>query len=222
MVNLSPFIPESLSQAAFDGLAAQLPNLRLRHHQIGSYQQFANWSARIGTALSTKEAEVLRFDYQRIEAICTRLVWLMGAIYSDNSHDDPWYGLHTHDWQRIAVYAQRCGFRPEIGALDLVYAPELLSPVIDANQQQTGWRFTPTCWEVVFLHLQPRDGLVYPEVLPLSVLISMGRPVTKLVDDRILAPEISRPACPAEAGLSITERPTAVTQKTALIHLASP
>jgi len=146
----------------------------------------------------------------------------MGAIYSDNSHDDPWYGLHTHDWQRVVVYAQRCGFRPEVGVIDLIQAPELLSPVIDTNQQQIGWRFTPTCWEVVFLNLQLRDRLVYPEVLPLSVLISTGRPVTKLMDDRILASESSCPASPTEAALGITERLTPVAPKTALIHSASP
>jgi len=214
MVNFTPFIPDILSKAPFDFLAAQLPNLRFRRHQIGSYQQFATWSLRVGAALLSKEAEVLRFDYQRVEAICARLVWLMGATYSDNSHDDPWYGLHTHDWQRVMAYAQRCGFRPEVGAIDLVYAPELLSPVIDANQQQTGWRFTPTCWEVVFLHLQPGDGLVSSEVLPLSVLISTGRPVTKLMEDRFPAPAMPRPATLAEAALGVNERLASVDLKT--------
>lgn len=217
----SPLIPDALSKAPFDFLADQLPNLRLRHHQMGSYQQFATWSPRAGVALASKEAEVLRFDYQRVEAICARLVWLVGAIYSDNNHDDPWYGLHTHDWQRVLTYACRCGFCPEIGAIDLVYAPELLSPAIDAHQQQVGWRYTPTCWEVAFLHLQTREGLVYPEVLPLSVLISIGRPVTKLADDKILALAAPQAAPPTPVTPEIGENLTAVALETALACLSS-
>jgi hypothetical protein len=127
-LNLNAFIPAELAEAPRHPLR-KLPNLKLKSISITEYHKFEVWSPQLDSTLLAEEAELLRSDHQRVEAICVRLVGLIGAICSNASDESYWDGVHTHNWQMLLNYASKHSFNPTAGVID-VACSEIICPVM--------------------------------------------------------------------------------------------
>lgn len=186
MLKMKTFIPAKLAEAPPHPLKKS-PNLKLRSISVAQYYTFEVWSPQLDSTLLAEEAELLRSDRQRVEAICAKLTGLIGAICSNVAAQSCWHGVHTHNWQIILNYASKYSFTPDAGVIDVSYFPEIICPVIGKDKHQAGWLFVPANWQVVFLNLKSCESGFRVEPLPLRVLISSGKLVKQpIVDIRML------------------------------------
>ncbi len=144
------------------------------------------WSPQLDSTLLAEEAELLRRDRQRIEAICVRLVGLIGAICSNASDESYWDGVHTHNWQMLLNYASKHSFNPNAGVIDVAYCSEIICPVMGEGKHQNTWLFVPANWKIFFLRLKPFGSGFRVERSPLRILISAGKPIKHSVVDPVM------------------------------------
>lgn len=179
MMKLNMFIPAELAEAPPRPLRKS-PSLKLKSILVAQYNRFEVWSPQLDSTLLADEAELLRSDRKRVEAICAKLTGLIGAICSNASEESYWDGLHTHNWQMILSYASKYSFTPDAGVIDIAYFSEIICPVLGEDNHQAGWLFVPASWKISLLSISPFESGFRVERLPLRILISTGKPVKQI------------------------------------------
>lgn len=183
------FIPPELAIAP-PYSSGKLPNLIRRKVPIDCNTSIQVWSPKANAILLPEEVNVLRSDRLRVEVICSRLVWLLGANCSE--HEDYLVANEKliHHWEDIVYFACKYGFRPHV--IDLLFSPPIIRPLYTPLAKSprtqfanapTHWVMEPACWEIFFLELKPVEGgfKAEPRTKPLSVIVWTGEPITKLV-----------------------------------------
>lgn len=158
----------------------QPPNLVLRTVFIDSRTSFEVWSPREKVVLLPQEAELLKRDILRVEVICSRLVWLMGATCSEQESSDRETSTLVYDWEEVRYFASKYNFRPDF--FDVVFCPQTIRPIYRSGQQTPEcWSLEPANWEIFFLSLKPTpDGfIVKSRTVPLRVQLWTGKPIAK-------------------------------------------
>lgn len=186
MLKLNTFIPAELAEAPPHPLRKS-PSLKLKSISVAQYDRFSVWSPQLDSTLLAEEAQLLRSDRKRVEAICAKLTGLIGAICSNAADSSYWDGVHTHNWQMILSYASKHSFTPDAGVIDVAYFSEMICPLIGEDKHQAGWLFVPANWKIFFLNLKPFKSGFRVERLPLKVLISTGKPVQQPIVDNPLS-----------------------------------
>lgn len=158
------------------------PNLRLKTIPIDAYSCFELWAAHPDAILLPEEAALLQGDRDRLEEICTTLTWLIGTTCYHTLEN--WIGETTHTWQDVLRLLDRHGFEPD--AIEVKYLPQTVCPVYSPNQSLTGWTIHPCRWEILFLEFQPMKAGFQVEPVPLSWIISIGKPTTRLIKNVVL------------------------------------
>lgn len=161
---------------------AKLPNLVLRDVFLDCNTTFEVWSPRSDAILSKEEVNFLKHDRLRIEVICTRLVWLLGATCCDEED----YLMASHklfsDWEEVRDYTTKYGFRPDIW--DIMFSPQTIRPLyLGRSQKPSHWVIEPPCWEICPLKFHPSEEGFKTELRSpaLSILVWGGQPKIKSI-----------------------------------------
>lgn len=168
---LDSFIPIELAVAPNPlGLA---PHLKLTAIPVDAYNCFELWVPTSNQGLLPEEAMLLMGDCSRIEDICARLIWLLGAQLE-------WQSGSTQTAQNWSTVKQQLGERGlKADALSVDYLPQTLSPLCDLNGLEIGWSLQPARWQLTFLALQPDANSYGTEVLPVTATIAAGQTITR-------------------------------------------
>ncbi len=119
------------------------------------------WWAVPGRLLLPEDVELLIRDRHRVETILSKLIWLFGGYYFEQS--SPRQGdLHPlHQWQQVVQQAKELGFDSYL--LDIDYLPIAIKPYNSA--QTAGVELSSECvavepahWHIEFFQLQPISG----------------------------------------------------------------
>jgi hypothetical protein len=106
---INRFIPEELAIAP-GYPAGTPPHLTLREVSIDGNTSVQIWSPKSDAILLPEEVNLLRSDRLRVEVICSRLVWLLGANCSEN---DDYLGASDkliYQWEDVTYFAGKYGF----------------------------------------------------------------------------------------------------------------
>jgi hypothetical protein len=183
---IESFIPNELAVAPNPlGLA---PNLKLTTIPVDANSRFELWMPLADGILMPEEAMLLRGDCLRLEEICDRLVWLLGARVVTAQQE--LYPSLAYDWRTVKQLIEQNGGK--FSALSFAYIPQAISPC-HTNSMGTAWTLYPASWHILPLELKP-CGKGYQVVsTPVQVLLTMGECVTrqeqktKIAADRVLS-----------------------------------
>ena len=179
---LIPFVPEKLAVApSFPDL--EFPNLLLREVVLDRNSSFQVWSPKSDAILTTTEADLLKSDCSRVEAICTRLVSLLGATCSEFEEHLSFDRKPIDNWQDVKYFASKYNFRPN--AIDVLYSPQTIRQLDPASTNNAiEWVIEPACWEIFLLEVNSvPDGF---QAIPrqdnyLSIIVWTGKPIIKCI-----------------------------------------
>ena len=175
-----PFIPYQLTQAPVDS-ELQLPSLLLRKVFLDRNSSFQVWSPKSDAILTTAEAGLLKVDRFRVEAICSRLVSLLGATCSEYEEHLLTSQKIFDSWEDVKYFASKYRFNPN--AIDVLFSSQTIRPLeISPVEDSIQWVVEPACWEVFFLKLSPVERGYQILARPnnyLSVIIWTGQPTIK-------------------------------------------
>ena len=172
------FIPSKLAIAPAS--ETKFPNLLLRKVILDRNCSFEVWSPKSNAILSTCEADLLKSDCFRIEAICTRLVSLLGATCSEYEEHLLSNQKLIDNWEDVKYFASKYQFKPN--AIDVLYSNQTIRRFNPSSNNLIEWVLEPPCWEIFFLELNPvKEGfkIVSRPNNYLSVIIWTGRPTIK-------------------------------------------
>ncbi len=179
LLSLEHFIPPKLATAPTYAFQ-KLPNLVLRRIPLDCNTYFEVWSPRSSATLNPDEVSLLKSDRLRLEVICTKLIWLLGATCYESQNYLLESGKQLTDWEEVGDYASRYHFCPDV--IDIIYSPQIIRPQYNrVTQQPTHWIIEPPCWEICLLRLKPMEnGWIAEERNPeLSILVWTGKPIKK-------------------------------------------
>ncbi|WP_421657088.1 hypothetical protein [Leptothermofonsia sp. ETS-13] len=164
---IDSFIPTELAVAPNPlGLA---PHLKLTTIPIDAYACFELWMPTTNTALLPEEAALLKGDRSRLEEICARLTWLLGARLI-GCEKEACQSL-IYDWREVQRLLQLCG--GEFNVIGVTYLPQVVYP----DSTVSSWTLRPASWKVSLLNLKVAEIGFEVEVLPVGVLVSCGERV---------------------------------------------
>jgi hypothetical protein len=177
---MDSFIPSDLAIAPNPfGLAS---NLKLKAIPIDAHNSFELWTpsekhlgsgleiSPEGGGLLPEEAMLLKNDRPRLEDICRRLTWLLGATLSLADAVEP--EVHTQDWVAIVERLWQANIRMDAIAID--HFPQAICLSEAAPSSQPEWIVKPALWHIRFLELQPQTRFYQAIVQPAQVTISYG------------------------------------------------
>jgi hypothetical protein len=183
---IESFIPNELAVAPNPlGLA---PNLKLTTIPVDANSRFELWMPLGDEILMPEEAMLLRGDCSRLEEICDRLVWLLGARLVTEQQEA--YPSLAHDWRTVKQLIEQNGGK--FSALSFSHIPQSISPC-HTNSMGTSWTLYPTSWHILPLELKPYGKGYQVVSSPVQVLLTMGECVTrqeqktKIAADRVLS-----------------------------------
>lgn len=177
-----PFVPEKLAVApSFP--EKEFPNLLLREVILDRNSSFQVWSPKSDAILNNSEANLLISDCFRVEAICTRLVSLLGATCSEYEEHLLTNQKVIDNWQDVKFFASKYSFKPN--AIDVLFSPQNIRQFDSTSiKNSIKWVIEPACWEIVLLELNSvSQGF---QVVPrpnnyLSIIIWTGKPIIKSI-----------------------------------------
>ena len=178
---LVPFIPQKLAVApSFP--EEEFPNLLLREVILDHNSSFQVWSPKSDAILTTSEANLLKSDCFRVEAICTKLVSLLGATCSECEEHLSINQKLIDNWQDVQYFASKYSFKPN--AIDVLYSPQTIRQfdTTSTSNNLMKWVIEPACWEIFLLELSPfSEGFqaVPRQECYLSIIVWTGQPIIK-------------------------------------------
>jgi len=175
---IDSFIPTELAVAPNPlGIAS---NLRLTTIPIDAYTCFELWMPPTDTVLLTEETMLLRGDRARLEEICAKLTWLLGAKIV--GHEEYLRPTLVDSWQGIQLAMQQIDAR--FDAIVVNYLPQAICPNLNKEGLSLGWTLRPASWTVSFLAFTPVNNGFRAVMLPIAASIALGsyvsRPVQRL------------------------------------------
>lgn len=168
---LDSFIPIELAVAPNPlGLA---PHLKLTAIPVDAYNCFELWVPTTDQSLLPEEAMLLMGDCSRIEDICARLIWLLGAQLE--WQNGPVQAVQ--DWPRVKQQLGERGLK--VDAIGVDYLPQNVSPLFDPEGLEMGWTLHPASWQLTFIAFKPGTNSYSTELLPVTVSIAAGQAITR-------------------------------------------
>lgn len=174
---IDSFIPAELAVAPNPlGLA---PNLKLTTIPVDANTCFELWMPNINAILMREEAQLLASDRPRIEEICARLIWLMGAHLVGTGSPLPTTPIY--DWRKIRQSLQQADPAiADFNAIGIAHTPYAICPENPAETEfSSTWTLYPPTWEIFFINLHPLQKGFQVRRLPIHATITLGESVTK-------------------------------------------
>jgi hypothetical protein len=166
---IDSFIPTELAVAPNPlGLA---PHLRLTTIPIDASTCFELWMPITNSALLPEEAMLLKGDRSRLEEICARLTWFLGAQFI-GCEAAACQSL-IYDWREVQRLLRQSDIR--FNVLGVTYVPQKIYP----DERMRAWTFRPASWKVSLLDLKSIATGFEIEILPMSLSISLGQSVIR-------------------------------------------
>lgn len=179
---LTTFIPKNLATAPFAS-EKRFPNLLLRKIILDRNSSFQVWSPNSGAILNATEANILKSDLFRIEAICTRLVSLLGATCSEYEEHLLTNQKLIDNWEDVKYFASKYSFKPN--AIDVLFSPQTIRQLDTTSiSNSIKWVIEPACWEIFLLELKSVSQGFQVVSRPnnyLSVIVWTGKPIVKSI-----------------------------------------
>ncbi|MBF2029635.1 MAG: hypothetical protein IGS48_23225 [Oscillatoriales cyanobacterium C42_A2020_001] len=173
---IDSFIPSDLAVAPNPpGLAS---SLRLVTVPVDAYNFFELWMPPEEASLIPEEAMLLKDDRLRLEEICGKLMWLLGADLLSGDKictQEPLY-----DWQSLMRLIHQSG--QHFDAITVHYSPQTIRPSNQEGNRPCAWTIAPSTWCISFLEFSPVERGYQPNPLPLSVAITYGKPLTRRME----------------------------------------
>lgn len=154
---------------------------RIIPFDTSTYWQY--WWCVPGRVLLSEDVELLQRDFQRVEAIVSKLVWLWGGLCFDKDTDRDRNCEPVYDWQQVIAFAQNRGIKPDF--LDVDFLPlTIKAGDRDSNSSPSYVAVEPNHWHIEFFQLQPTEsGFELPENKNVcSCQIWTGKPFIKDLD----------------------------------------
>lgn len=178
-VMIDSFIPTELAVAPNPlGLA---PHLKLTTIPIDAQTCFELWMPATRSTLLPEEAMLLRGDRSRLEEICARLTWFLGArlLRCETETCDSL----IYNWREVQRLLHQSGV--DFHGLGVSYNPQAIYP----DETMRAWTFRPASWKISFLILKSIETGYAVELSPVSLSISLGESVTRYEQSMALAAE---------------------------------
>lgn len=151
-------------------------NLKLATIPVDAFTCFELWVPPATGILLPEEAMLLKGDRLRLEDICARLVWLLGAtLFEGETVLNP---QPEYDWKMILQRMLQRGAMFDAIAVD--YFPQTICPRYANDGIPNAWTIRPATWQVRFLLLQPAASGYCAKPLATKLLLSLGQSVTRL------------------------------------------
>jgi hypothetical protein len=170
---LDTFIPTELTIAP--NALGMTCNLRLKTIPIDAHLAFELWSPDSQSNLLPEEALLLKRDLPRLEEICGKRVWLLGATCMDE--EGICAGESISHWQSVTQILQARGCR--VDAIEVTYLPQTICSLDSARNLTSGWMVQPPRWQFSFLEFDLVQQRFAAIVHPVSLLVSFGKPLIK-------------------------------------------
>lgn len=151
-------------------------NLKLTTVPVDAYTCFELWVPPTNSILLPEEAMLLRGDRLRLEDICARLVWLLGATLLEG--ETPLNAKPDYDWR--SILKQMAQMKAAYDAIAVEYFPQTIAPGYTNDGIPNAWIIRPATWQVNFLGLQPAASGYCAKPLVFKLLLSLGQSVTRL------------------------------------------
>lgn len=180
-MKIKTFIPAELRHAPRYPLGTP-PNLTLRTVAVDACTSFEVWSPGAKALLLPEEADLLRSDRLRVEVICSKLVWLVGATCSEREDGSEDASKCIYDWEEVIDFASKYKFYSDI--VDVVFCPQTIRPIYRLTSgTPTHWVIEPANWEIFLLALKPsKSGFkVESRAVPLRIHLWTGKPITRAI-----------------------------------------
>lgn len=180
-MRLNTLIPTSLCYAPRYSVGNP-PNLSLRTVFVDACTSFEVWSPHSKAILLPEEADFLRSDRLRLEVICSKLVWLVGATCSEREDYSPDTSKLVHDWEGVMEFASKYKFHLDV--IDVIFCSQLIRPKYRTTSDiPTHWILEPANWEIFFLTLTPtQQGYkVDSRTVPLRIHLWTGMPKQRAI-----------------------------------------
>ncbi|MGI0487289.1 hypothetical protein ACN4EK_17740 [Pantanalinema rosaneae CENA516] len=155
-------------------------NLKLATIPIDAYTCFELWLPPTNGILLPEEAMLLKGDRLRLEEICARLVWLLGATLLEG--ETPLSSKPEYDWQTIRQRLSQ--LNAQFDAIGVDYCPQAICPSYASDGIPNAWTIRPATWQVKFLVLQPAPSGYCAKSLAVKLSLSLGQSVTRLFHTR--------------------------------------
>lgn len=191
--NLTRHLPDAETLATQQMREIQLrdriPGLVKRLIPLNPLTSWEYWWCVPGRLLLPEDMEVLKSDRPRLEAILSKLVWLLGGNCFGDGTPLQGEANPVYDWQQVLAFVADSGLRPDL--LDIDFMPTAIEPRIDFSIDNGYELFShesphfvavePSHWHIEFFQLQEIEGgfdFVQPKQL-CSCQIWTGRPFIK-------------------------------------------
>lgn len=170
------FIPLDLAVAPNPlGLSA---NLKLATIPIDAYTFFECWEPSEKNSLIAEEVMLLRDDRSRLEEICGKLTWLLGAAIVGNRPSGPAKSLSS--WQQVQEELRKRGIQAEV--ITIEFFPQAIFPSGDVDEMPTSWTIQPLTWHIAFWRIDQCERGYQLMELPFKLSICYGPTITKPVE----------------------------------------
>lgn len=167
------FIPADLAVAP--NPLGLISSLKLVTIPVDAYTAFEVWMPAEQSILIPAEAIVLMNDRPRLEEICSKLTWLLGAtllVGGTTSGREP-----TYNWRGL-VNLLRQSNKP-FDAITVSYVPSTICSDEAKNSRLDTWTIHPATWRISFWQLNAIARGFQPNLLPISLSITYGDSISK-------------------------------------------
>ena len=155
-----------------------ISSLKLVTIPVDAYTAFEIWVPMENAVLIPEEAMMLIDDRPRLEEICGKLTWLLGATLVVGETAS--VRELIYDWGSLVNLLHQSNKR--FDTITVSYSPS----AICANEVKDGmlsaWIIHPSTWHISFWQLNPIARGFQSTLLPISLSITYGESISKRVE----------------------------------------
>lgn len=154
-------------------------NLKLTSIPVDAYTFFEFWMPSEHSPLLSEEALLLKNDCDRLEDICSRLIWLFGGQVTLGKTAATQTVIT--DWQQCKELFHQANAYYD--ALTVNYLPQAIYADVEADEDLPAtWMIRPSTWQLSFWELKPLEHGYQALQLPFSLTITYGQATVKHIE----------------------------------------
>ncbi len=133
--------------ASAPGYGLRIPGIVKRIIPIDNSTSWAYWWCVPGRLLLPEDVALLQSDYNRLESILTKLVWLWGGRFIGVEPSS-----NVNNWQQVLKLVRESKLNPDV--VDIDFFPL----TVRTNEAEGNIGVEPAHWHIEFFQLEATDG----------------------------------------------------------------
>ena len=138
---------QKCDRANWNGNGLRIPGIVKRIIPIDNTTSWEYWWCIPGRLLLPEDVALLQSDYNRIESILTKLVWLWGGRFIGDETSS-----EVNNWSQVLELVRENKINPDV--LDIDFFPL----TVKTNEAQGNIAVEPAHWHIEFFQLEATDG----------------------------------------------------------------